>query len=77
MDTLEFYHVTLWENKKNYDKLQVTYEEIYQVKDIKINILVNMYELFRIEDDESIKYLVFRFDEIINGMKKLRKIYIY
>ena len=61
--------------KKIWDKLEVTYEGTNQVKETRINILVHRYELFQIEQNESISSMFTCFINIINGLKCLSKIY--
>ena len=41
--------------KETWDKLVVTYEGTSQVREIKINILVHQYELFKMQPDETMK----------------------
>lgn len=45
--------------------VEVTYEGIKQVKTFEINIPTHQCELFKIKNDESIKYLYTRFTNII------------
>lgn len=45
----------------------------HQVKESKRNTLTNQYELFQKENDESIKICLFRFTNIVNGLKSLGK----
>ena len=62
--------------KEIWDRLEVTHEETNQVKEIKINILVHKYELFKIKPTESIIGLNTRFTDIVNNLKNLGKTYI-
>ncbi|XP_059627033.1 uncharacterized protein LOC132269805 [Cornus florida] len=57
--------------KEIWDKLQITYEGISQVKESKIDILMHQYELFRMNENESISTMFVRFTDIINGLKHL------
>ncbi|XP_059650681.1 uncharacterized protein LOC132296500 [Cornus florida] len=57
--------------KEIWDKLQVTYEGTSQVKESKIDILMHQYELFRMNENESISAMFVRFTDIINGLKHL------
>ena len=40
--------------KEIWDKLEVTYEGTFKVKKTKINLFVTQYEMFRMEELESI-----------------------
>ncbi|XP_059627739.1 uncharacterized protein LOC132270577 [Cornus florida] len=57
--------------KEIWDKLQVTYEGTSQVKESKIDILMHQYELFHMNENESISAMFVRFTDIINGLKHL------
>ncbi|XP_059663660.1 uncharacterized protein LOC132309361 [Cornus florida] len=57
--------------KEIWDKLQITYEGTSQVKESKIDILMHQYELFCINENESISTMFVRFTDIINGLKHL------
>ncbi|XP_059658575.1 uncharacterized protein LOC132304892 [Cornus florida] len=57
--------------KEIWDKLQITYEGTSQVKESKIDILMHQYELFRMNENESISTMFVRFTDIINGLKHL------
>ena len=59
--------------KKIWDRLKITHEETCQVKESKINLLVHKYELFKIEQLESIFDIFFRFTDIINTFNSLGK----
>ncbi|GAV73762.1 UBN2 domain-containing protein [Cephalotus follicularis] len=56
-----------------WDRLEVTYEGINQVKDTKISMLVHEYELFQMHEDEDIKSMFTRFTNIINALQSLDK----
>lgn len=47
------------------------------VKKKKMSLLVHLYDLFKMDDNESIKILFDWFNEIINGFKALGKSYSY
>ena len=51
--------------------LEVTHEGTNQVKESKINMLVHKYELFKMEQDESITAMFTRFTDIINVIRHL------
>ncbi|GAV70781.1 UBN2 domain-containing protein, partial [Cephalotus follicularis] len=53
----------------------VTYEGTNQVKDTKINRLVHDYELFTMLENENISSMYARFNDIINALKGLGKVY--
>ncbi|GAV58714.1 UBN2 domain-containing protein, partial [Cephalotus follicularis] len=57
------------------DRLLVTYEGTNQVKDTKINRLVHEYELFAMIENEDISSMYARFNDIINALKGLGKVY--
>ena len=61
--------------KEIWDTLKVTHEGTNQVKKSKISMLVHKYELFQIEQNESIACMFTRFTDIINGLKCLGKTY--
>ncbi|GAV56640.1 UBN2 domain-containing protein [Cephalotus follicularis] len=56
--------------KKMLDRLMVTYEGTNQVKD-----LVHDYELFTMLENENISSMYARFNDIINALKGLGKVY--
>ncbi|GAV76430.1 UBN2 domain-containing protein, partial [Cephalotus follicularis] len=53
----------------------VTYEGTNQVKDTKINQLVHDYELFTLLENENISSMYDHFNDIINALKGLGKVY--
>ena len=57
--------------------LEITYEGTSQVKENKISLMVHKYELFKMEKEETIQEIFDRFNDIINGLKALRKLYTY
>ena len=61
--------------KEIWDRLEVTHEETNQVKEIKINMLVHKYKLFKMKPTESIIGMYTRFTDIVNNLKNLRKVY--
>ena len=56
--------------------LEITHEGTNQVKESKINLLVHGYELFFMEDNETIVEMITRFTDIINGLEVLGKTYM-
>ncbi|GAV74558.1 UBN2 domain-containing protein, partial [Cephalotus follicularis] len=61
--------------KEMWDRLMVTYEGTNQVKDTKINRLVHDYELFTMLENENISSMYACFNDIINALKGLGKVY--
>ncbi|GAV61553.1 LOW QUALITY PROTEIN: UBN2 domain-containing protein, partial [Cephalotus follicularis] len=53
----------------------VTSEGTNQIKDTKINRLVHDYELFTMLENENISSMYARFNDIINALKGLGKVY--
>ncbi|XP_070046254.1 uncharacterized protein [Nicotiana tomentosiformis] len=60
--------------KEIWEALQIAHEGTTLVKQSKIEILTTEYELFRMKDDESIKYMHTRFTFITNEIHSLGKI---
>ncbi|GKV34062.1 hypothetical protein SLEP1_g42483 [Rubroshorea leprosula] len=60
--------------KEMWDMLEVTYEGTSQVKESKINRLIHMYELFKIELEESIQDTYTRLNDIVTNLKALRSL---
>ncbi|XP_059654962.1 uncharacterized protein LOC132301750 [Cornus florida] len=52
-------------------KAKITCEGTSQVKESKIDILMHQYELFHMNEDETISAMFVRFTDIINGLKHL------
>ena len=57
------------------DKQKVTHKGTNQVKETKINLLVHDYELFTIKEDESIKDMYTRFNDIVTTSEALGRTY--
>ena len=55
--------------------LQVTHEGTNKVKLTKIAMLVNQFELFKMNENESISDMYCRFQEIVHSLTALRKTY--
>jgi len=55
--------------------LQVTHEGTNKVKESKIYVLVHMFELFKMEENETISEMVTRFTDITNSLASLGKEY--
>ena len=60
--------------KEIWDKLKVTYEGTTQVKESKIALLSNQYEMFKMLDKESIATWFDRFTTFFNQLNQLGKI---
>ncbi|CAL1401334.1 unnamed protein product [Linum trigynum] len=61
--------------KEIWDKLQVTYEGTSQVKNSRINSLKQQFELFKMEEGETIRQMYERFTNIVNSLENLGKSY--
>ena len=61
--------------KSMWDKLSIIHEGTSQVKDTKISMLVHDYELFKVNENETINDMFSRFTNITNELKRLGKIY--
>lgn len=56
-------------------KLEITYEGTDKVKQTIISLLVYEYELFQINEGESIESLFAHFNKILGELKTLGKVY--
>ena len=61
--------------KEIWDRLEVTHDRTNQVKESKISMLVQKYEMFQMEQNESITSMFTRFIDITNYLKNLGRIY--
>ena len=61
--------------KEMWDKLSLIYEGTSEVKETKANMLVQDYELFRMQPEESISEMFARLTQLTNGLKALGKEY--
>ncbi|GAV86312.1 UBN2 domain-containing protein, partial [Cephalotus follicularis] len=61
--------------KEMWDRLEVTYVGMNQVKYAKISMLVHNYEFFSMNENEDIKSMFTRFTNIINALQSLDKTY--
>ncbi|MCH88300.1 phytoalexin-deficient 4-2 protein, partial [Trifolium medium] len=59
--------------KAMWDALEILHKRTDDVKQSKINTLVQQYELFRMEDGESISSMQMRFTHIVNKLQNLGK----
>ncbi|KAK2974120.1 hypothetical protein RJ640_025469 [Escallonia rubra] len=76
LDMNEYNRVSACETAREmWRLLEVTHEDTNQVKETKINMLVQQYEAFKMKEHESINEMYSRFTLIINGLKLLGKIY--
>ena len=72
----EYFRVSNCRNAKEiWDTLQVTHEGTTDVKISRINTLTHEYELFRMNQNETIKYMKKRFTHIVNNLAPLGKIF--
>ncbi|RDX75946.1 hypothetical protein CR513_44120, partial [Mucuna pruriens] len=62
-------------SKDMWETLTLAYERTSQVKDARISILVYQYDLFKMEDHETIDQMFGRFQIIINNLRSLEKKY--
>ena len=62
-------------SKEIWDKLEVAHEGTSQVKDDNINMLVHDYELFKMEQNESLNSMYSRLSIITNALDLLGKVY--
>ena len=46
-----------------------------KVKENKVSLLVHKYELFKMKPDESIQEMLDRFNDFLNGLNSLEKLY--
>lgn len=61
--------------KTVFESLCATYERSQQVKKVKANLLVQQYEMFRMENDENIETMFSRFQILVFGLHILNKSY--
>ncbi|KAI4387127.1 hypothetical protein MLD38_004981 [Melastoma candidum] len=61
--------------KEIWDRLILTHEGTDQVKETRINLLVQQYEAFKMKPDESISEMYDRLNTIINSLALLGKNY--
>ncbi|GAV68163.1 LOW QUALITY PROTEIN: zf-CCHC domain-containing protein/DUF4219 domain-containing protein/UBN2 domain-containing protein, partial [Cephalotus follicularis] len=71
----EFNRISSCHAKEMWDLLEVTYEGTNQVKESKISMLVDEYELFLMHDNECISDMFTRFTTIVNSLKNIGKSY--
>jgi FtsZ-binding cell division protein ZapB len=76
MDRNEFNRVsTSTSAYKIWHTLEVTHEGTSKVKDSKISVLVHRFEMFKMNDKETISEMFTRFTDIINSLIALGKVY--
>ncbi|MCI21546.1 aspartyl-tRNA synthetase, partial [Trifolium medium] len=61
--------------KTIYDSLCSTYDGNEQVQEAKAGLLIQQYELFKMQDDEDIGAMFTRFQTLVSGLKILKKSY--
>ncbi|GKV46075.1 hypothetical protein SLEP1_g53087 [Rubroshorea leprosula] len=62
--------------KEMWDMLKVTHEGTSQVKESKINRIIDKYELFKIKPEESIQDMYTRLNDIVTNLKALGKVVV-
>ena len=60
--------------KEIWDKLKVTHERTSQVKESKIALLSNQYEMFKMQANESITFWFDRYTTIVNQLNQLGRV---
>ena len=72
LDMDEYFRVSNYKNAKEmWDTLQVTHEGTTDVKRSRINTLTHEYELFRMNQNETIQDMQKRFTHIVNHLASL------
>ena len=72
----EYEKITNRETAKSiFDSLQMTHEGNSQVKEAKAFALIEKYEAFKMDDDESVETMFSRFQMLIAGLRVLNKGY--
>ncbi|GAB2265945.1 hypothetical protein Dimus_037855 [Dionaea muscipula] len=61
--------------KEIWDALKVAHEGTSQVKKSQVDLLVRQFELFSMDENESIQHMYTRFTNIVNELKSLDKTY--
>ncbi|CAL1377709.1 unnamed protein product [Linum trigynum] len=61
--------------KEIWESLQTTHEDTPEVKDSRIDVLLNEYESFEMSSGESISSMYKRFNDLINRLKGLGKMF--
>ncbi len=70
----EFNRISMCSTAKEIcDKLEVTYEGTFRVKESKINLLITQYEIFKMDESKTIAHMYSKFTNIINSLKTLGK----
>ena len=70
----EFNHVsTATSANQIWHTLQVTHEGTNKIKESKISVLVHRFELFKMEENETISEMVTRFTDITNSLDPLER----
>ena len=76
LSTSEFNRISTYTSAKEiWDRLKVTHEETNQVKKSKISMLAHKYEMFQMEQNETITSMFTCFTDIINCLKSLGRTY--
>ena len=73
----EFYRVSSCESAQEiWNKLEVVYESTNQLKESKITKYTRQYELFQMEQHESVSSMYIRFTDIVNILGALGKTFL-
>ena len=74
MDRNEYNRISQYKTtKKVWRILEITHEGTNQVKDSKVKILENDYEMFKMKPNKSIVEMFTRFTNVVNGLESLGK----
>ena len=72
MDRIEYNRICQYKTAKDVLRtLEITHEGTNQVKDSKVRILVNDYEMFKMKPNESIVEMFTRFTNVVKGLEGL------
>ena len=75
LNPTEFNRISICKTVKEiWDKLKVTYEGTSQVKESKITLLSNQYEMFKMQANESVTSWFDRYTTIVNQLNQLGRV---
>ena len=73
MDRTEYNRICQCKTAKDVWRiLEITHEGTNKIKDSKVRILVNDYEMFKMKPNKSIVEMFTKFTDVVNGLKGLR-----
>ena len=76
LNRTEFNRISICTTAKEiWDKLKITYEGTFQVKESKITLLSNQYEMFKMQPNENITSWFDRYTTIVNQLTNLEKLF--